>query len=144
VFGDADSGAYLTKFSWTKIVRHQMVAGTSSVDDPSLTNYWAARRHASTLPVSPTELRLLKTQDGRCPLCKDLLLVADSPPQSPHEWEQWWQVTRKAMAKQAIATMREGGQSDIIRLVHTRCQRRALDADAGSSSTQKRTPIELA
>jgi len=25
VFGDCDSGAYLRKFSWTKIVRHQMV-----------------------------------------------------------------------------------------------------------------------
>ena len=25
VFGDRDSGAYLHKFSWTKIVRHQLV-----------------------------------------------------------------------------------------------------------------------
>ena len=25
VFGDRDSGAYLLRFSWTKIVRHQMV-----------------------------------------------------------------------------------------------------------------------
>ncbi len=143
VFGDRDSGAYLTKFSWTKIVRHQMVAGTSSVDDPALANYWAARRHAATLPVSVTERRLLKAQDGRCPLCKDLLLVAGSPPQSPHEWEQWWRVTRRAMAKQAIATMREGGPSDIVRLVHTHCHRRSLDGDAGSSRFEKRTPPEL-
>ena len=27
VFGDRDSGAYLLKFAWTKIVRHQMVTG---------------------------------------------------------------------------------------------------------------------
>jgi hypothetical protein len=27
VFGDRDSGAYLLRFSWTKIVRHQMVRG---------------------------------------------------------------------------------------------------------------------
>ncbi|MFE4886784.1 group II intron maturase-specific domain-containing protein, partial [Streptomyces sp. NPDC056701] len=44
VFGDRDSGRYLTKSSWTKIVRHQMVKGTSSVDDPALANYWAERR----------------------------------------------------------------------------------------------------
>jgi RNA-directed DNA polymerase len=44
VFGDRDSGRYLTKFSWTKIVRHQMVRGTSSVDDPALADYWRERR----------------------------------------------------------------------------------------------------
>ena len=27
VFGDRDSGAYLLKFSWTKIVRHVLVKG---------------------------------------------------------------------------------------------------------------------
>ena len=30
VFGDKDTGAYLPKFAWTKIVRHVMVAGTAS------------------------------------------------------------------------------------------------------------------
>ena len=30
VFGDRDSGAYLLKFAWTKIVRHQMVKGRAS------------------------------------------------------------------------------------------------------------------
>ncbi|WP_217242183.1 group II intron maturase-specific domain-containing protein [Streptomyces sp. AC555_RSS877] len=42
VFGD--SGRYLAEFSWTKIVRHQMVRGTSSVDDPALADYWRERR----------------------------------------------------------------------------------------------------
>ncbi len=144
VFGDRVSGAYLTKFSWTKIVRHQMVAGTSSVDDPDLTNYWTARRNAPTLPVSNTELRLLKTQHGRCPLCKDLLLVADSPPQSPHDWEQWWKVTRKAMTKQAIVTAREGGPSDTIRLVHAQCHRGSRHGDHGPNGLAMRTSSELA
>ena len=40
VFGDRDSGAYLHRFAWTKIVRHQMVRGTSSPDDPALAEYW--------------------------------------------------------------------------------------------------------
>ena len=33
VFGDRDSGAYLHKFAWTSIVRHQMVKGAASPDD---------------------------------------------------------------------------------------------------------------
>ncbi len=41
VFGDRESGAYLPKFAWTRIVRHQLVKGTSSPDDPALADYWA-------------------------------------------------------------------------------------------------------
>src|SRR5674476_290571 len=41
VFGDRDSGAYRTKFAWTNIVRHRMVKGGSSPDDPGLAQYWA-------------------------------------------------------------------------------------------------------
>src|SRR5512132_2416650 len=35
VFGDRDSGAYLPRLSWTPIVRHTMVKGGASPDDPS-------------------------------------------------------------------------------------------------------------
>ena len=38
VFGDRASGAYLTKFAWTGIVRHRMVKGASSPDDAPLTS----------------------------------------------------------------------------------------------------------
>jgi RNA-directed DNA polymerase len=44
VFGDRDSGAYLVRLVWTRIVRHRMVAGTSSPDDPALARYWAERQ----------------------------------------------------------------------------------------------------
>jgi hypothetical protein len=30
VFGDRDSGAFLLKFSWTRIIRHDLVKGTAS------------------------------------------------------------------------------------------------------------------
>ena len=84
VFGDRDSGAYLLKFSWTKIVRHQLVNGTASPDDPALTDYWAARRRKGPpLPVDKATLRLLQAQHGRCPLCGDLLLHADDPASKP-------------------------------------------------------------
>jgi RNA-directed DNA polymerase len=97
VFGDRDSGAYLVKFAWTKIVRHQVVKGGASPDDPALAGYWAARRHRRKPPLDPTGLRLLQVQHGRCPLCRGLLLHADHEPQSPREWEQWLKVTRKAI-----------------------------------------------
>jgi len=48
VFGDRDSGAYLTRFAWTKIVRHVQVKGGASPDDPALTKYWAGRRRLNT------------------------------------------------------------------------------------------------
>jgi RNA-directed DNA polymerase len=81
VFGDRDSGAYLHRFAWTKIVRHQMVRGTSSPDDPALTEYWAARRHRGIpRPIDAATLRLLQSQHGRCPWCGQLLLDADRKP----------------------------------------------------------------
>ena len=46
VFGDRDSGHYLRRCVWTKIVRHRLVGGTSSLDDPALAQYWADRRKA--------------------------------------------------------------------------------------------------
>jgi RNA-directed DNA polymerase len=86
VFGDAASGAYLVKFSWTSIVRHILVAGGASPDDPALTEYWAARRRRFTPALDGYTLRLLTKQDGHCPLCGDELLSVEQPPQSPQDW----------------------------------------------------------
>jgi RNA-directed DNA polymerase len=125
VFGDRASGAYLLRFAWTKIVRHQMVRGTSSPDDPALTEYWAARRRRGIpRPIDTATLRLLQSQHGRCPWCGQLLLDADRPPQSPREWEQWLAVTRKAMTHNAI-TADPGAAPDEakLRLLHAHCHR---------------------
>ena len=134
VFGDHDSGAYLPKFSWIKIVRHQMVPGTSSPDDPALGGYWAERRgKGPPPPIGRADLRLLKTQDGRCPICKEFLLHADHQPRSPREWEQWLAVTRKATTKQHIIARGQPGIPDAVRLTHTRCRRRpGADSDQHS------------
>jgi RNA-directed DNA polymerase len=126
VFGDRDSGAYLAKFAWTKIVRHQMVKGKASPDDPALADYWAQRRSRRKPPLSTTGLRLLQAQHGRCPICGELLLHADHEPQSPDQWEQWLKVIRKAARRQAIVTS-GSGTSDVIvapSLVHAHCRRR--------------------
>jgi RNA-directed DNA polymerase len=44
VFGNRENGAYLLRFGWTKIIRHDLVKGASSPDDPTLAEYWAKRR----------------------------------------------------------------------------------------------------
>ena len=127
VFGDRDSGAYLRKHSWTSIVRHQLVPGTASPDDPALADYWAKRRQRNTPPLDGVSLRLLKTQQGRCPLCDAFLLPADQEPQSPEEWEQWLMVTRKAVRKDAITAEQGHGTPEepvAFRLVHADCRRR--------------------
>ena len=126
VFGDRHSGVYLRKFAWTRIVRHQMVKGRASPDDPALAEYWAARRRkAPPPPIDKTSQRLLKAQDGRCPLCGGLLLSAEDLPQSPREWEQWLAATRKTTTKVA---MRQNGTSDEseLRLIHAHCQQRHI------------------
>ncbi|MGC5346994.1 group II intron reverse transcriptase/maturase [Streptomyces sp. DT171] len=126
VFGDRDSGAYLLKFSWTKIVRHQLIKGKASPDDPALESYWAQRRRKGIpLPVDAMTVRLLQAQHGRCSICGGLLLHADHPPQSPGEWEAWRVVIRKAISKQYIA-FPDGSTPDgqRLRLLHTNCQRR--------------------
>jgi RNA-directed DNA polymerase len=129
VFGDRDSGAYMPKFAWTKIVRHQLVPGTASLDDPALADYWAQRRRRNKPPLDRSTLRLLHEQKGRCPLCGDLLLHADREPHSPQEWEQWHRTTRKAITRQHIVARGCNGTSVDTRLVHSHCQRRATGAD---------------
>jgi len=83
VFGDRDTGRYLVKFAWTPIVRHRMVKGASSVDDPLLTGYWAERRRGVKPPIGPSLLELLQAQQWRCPVRGELLLYADHPPKAP-------------------------------------------------------------
>ena len=83
VVNDRGDVAYLVKFSWTNIVRHQLVAGRASPDDPDLIDYWAARRRKVKPPLDSYNLRLLAKQDGRCPLCGDHLLVAGPAPAVP-------------------------------------------------------------
>jgi RNA-directed DNA polymerase len=119
VFGDRPSGAYLHKFSWTNIVRHQIVIGAASPDDPALTEYWAQRRRKALLPIDKTSRWLHQAQDGRCPICGNTLFAVDDQPQTPHEWEQWLAATRKT-----LAVMREASASDKaeLRLIHANCR----------------------
>ena len=128
VFGDRDSGGYLPKCAWTKIVRHCMVTGTASLDDPDLAQYWAGRRRRNKPPLDNSTLRLIQAQHGRCPLCADYLLYADREPASPREWEQWLTATRKAITRHNLTAGGPGGTPGGTRLVHVSCYRRVTGA----------------
>ena len=128
VFGDRDSGAYLTKLAWTKIVRHQMVDGFASPDDPGRAGYWEQRKRRRKPPIDRWGRIQLERQRGQCPYCGQLLLHADQEPQSPAEWEQWIKVVRSAIRRQAITADQRPATPDgpiASRLVHTHCARKA-------------------
>jgi len=127
VFGDRDSGVYLTKFAWTKIVRHVPVHGGASPDDPALTEYWAERRRKKKAPpVDEHTSRLQRSQNGCCPACGELLLHAEHEPRSPREWEQWFITVRRVLAKQHIVEQVDGQDRTFYRLLHAHCHRRNL------------------
>lgn len=126
VFGH-DSDTYLVKFSWTNIVRHVLVKGAASPDDPALATYWADRRKQVKPPLDNYTMRLPAKQAARCPLCGDHLLTADQPPDSPEQWERWWlHLARKAIAADYLTHHGGPGSPDgrQTRLVHASCHRR--------------------
>ena len=141
VFGDRDSGAYLHKFAWTRIVRHQMVTGTASPDDPELADYWNTRRLRRRMqpPVDRTTQQLLDSQRARCAACGQLLLHADRPPRTPIEWEQWYRGLRKAMDHNAISLRQDGStHGPQLRLLHTQCHRRVSGKRQASTATTRK------
>ena len=130
VFGDRDSGAYLLKFSWTedRPAPDGQGAGVPRRPRPGRVLGPTAAQE-DTPPLDSTSLRLLAAQHGRCPICGGLLLHADSEPQSPDEWEQWLNATRKAIRKNAIVVKRAGTSSDetVMLLLHAHCRPDATD-----------------
>jgi RNA-directed DNA polymerase len=73
VFGDKQTGGHLLKFSWFPIERHVMVKGTSSPDDPKLSDYWRKRQAAKARDLTFSKQKLAKRQKGRCLECFESL-----------------------------------------------------------------------
>ncbi|MFI1700321.1 group II intron maturase-specific domain-containing protein [Streptomyces bobili] len=120
VFGDRDSGAFLIKFSWTGIVRHQLVKGGASPDERD------RRRRKVPPPMDKTSLLLAVRLQGLCPLCKSALIVgAEYEPDSPREWINWFAASKKMLDKHHFAYRRDGGtdERNNLRLVHSECRR---------------------
>jgi RNA-directed DNA polymerase len=97
VFGDRTSGAFMHRFCWTNIVRHQIVRHGASPDDPDLADYWAWRQRKASLPINLTAQRLHRAQHGRCAICNSTLLAIEDRPQTPREWETWLTTARKTI-----------------------------------------------
>ena len=143
VFGDPETGAYLTKFAWTKIVRHVPVQGRASPDDPALDEYWAERRRRRKAPpLDQHTLKLLKAQGDRCPACGNSLLDDDHEPQSPHEWEQWFMAARRTLRKQHVIQRADGqtNERSYYRLLHAHCHRRLHAGRAAAQRSTSATP----
>ncbi len=69
VFGDKQSGKYLLKFGWFKIVRHELVRGASSPDDPELRDYWWERQKVNANHLSAGDIDMANDQGWVCRLC---------------------------------------------------------------------------
>ncbi|HEV2345637.1 MAG TPA: group II intron reverse transcriptase/maturase [Actinocrinis sp.] len=125
VFGDRETGAYLYKFAWTKIVRHTLVKGTSSPDDPALTEYWAKRRRKTEHESTTDRLRrrLLREQHGHCAACGGLLLPDDRQPQSPQDWERWFAAMRRRIVQTIPLAAHGPPHARELRLVHDTCRK---------------------
>ena len=74
VFGDKDENSYLLKFSWVSIVRHYMVKGKASPDDPDLKEYWQRRAKSKTRDLTPGKKRFVRRQGLKCSVCGEFLL----------------------------------------------------------------------
>jgi RNA-directed DNA polymerase len=145
VFGDRDSGRYVRRFAWTKIVRHTVVMGMASPDDPALDRYWAQRRRKTHSLLGGRTASLLIRQHGRCTACGTFLLHAEHGPQSPQEWEQWARTITRAISKNALEMSDPDGDDQITpRLIHTHCRGRHRRQRNGSSTSSARRPPGLA
>nr|AYC64268.1 hypothetical protein [Pseudobryopsis hainanensis] len=73
-FGDKETGNHLKKFAWFNVQRHIMVKGAHSPCDPKLKEYWEGRQTRLFKATSlPSELKIAKQQDFKCPVCADSL-----------------------------------------------------------------------
>jgi RNA-directed DNA polymerase len=121
VFGDRTSGAYMHKFSWTRILRHRIVGHGASPDDPTLGDYWAWRRRKGVpLPINKTTQELTDSQDGRCTICGGLLFAVEDRPLTPREWETWLANRTAAITTAVLPGRLEQAEP---RLIHAECRK---------------------
>ncbi len=84
VFGDPQTGYRLLRFARFTIIRHVMVKGTNSPDDPKLRAYWLERERRKNWELpGHTQRHLALRQQGRCPLCGESLFN-DEPTEQHH------------------------------------------------------------
>ncbi|MBO0918093.1 group II intron reverse transcriptase/maturase [Streptomyces laculatispora] len=137
VFGDRRSGLHVHKFSWTRISRHVIVKGTSSKDDPMLTEYWAARDQKRGFPQADkkSHVWLAARQRGLCTQCGlDLVAGAEYEPDNVREWARWFEYgSRTLSVHQKTGAGAAGSAWKNLELLHAGCHRQL---HAGSHENQ--------
>ncbi len=79
VFGDTETGQYLTRLGFLGIERHPMVRQGASPDDPALRRYWKDRTTKTPgSRVSKRRTILIQSQMGRCPVCNESLFNGEA------------------------------------------------------------------
>ncbi|WP_128382570.1 reverse transcriptase domain-containing protein [Streptomyces cavernae] len=145
VFGDRESGAYLPRFAWTPIVRHVMVKGAASPDDPTLQDYWATRRRKKAPPaMDKVSIQLAFRQKGLCPLCGETLITgAEYEPDDPRGWIDWFAAVAKRLHKHHFVHRRDGGgdEKNNLRLVHADCHRQHHEAHDRRTGRKANAPV---
>lgn len=122
VFGDAaGTQGRLLKFCWTPIVRHIIVKGRASLDDPDLAEYWAQRNARQHDELTGRQRVLAKKQRGLCARCGETV----------HNNEY--------LAVHHVQPRRLGGTKDLDnqRLMHLFCHLQVL-AEEKSDRDRKR------
>ena len=73
VFGNKQTGVYVSLCAWVTIKRHTLVRGTASPDDAHLRDYWVARKAARAADVRPSLQTIAKNQNYVCRVCGETL-----------------------------------------------------------------------
>lgn len=125
VFGTPE--LHLPLFAWTKIVRHVLVKGAASKDDPELVDYWTGRtRKRMPGTEKRTVLTLAARQKGLCPRCgTGLIEGAEYDPQDVRDWARWFSANCRGIHVHHIVHRSEGGSDHLTNLevVHASCHR---------------------
>lgn len=131
VFGS--EAKHLAKFSWTPIVRHVMVKGDASRDDPGLESYWKQRARKRMPDVeSKRILTLAARQKGLCTRCGlDLIEGAGYDPDDVNDWARWFTASYRGINVHHLEYRSRGGSDDLgnLEVIHTLCHRQLHAGD---------------
>ncbi|RSO03339.1 group II intron reverse transcriptase/maturase [Streptomyces sp. WAC 06783] len=131
VFGNEDR--HLPKMSWTPIVRHALVKGGASRDDPELESYWR-KRARKRLPNVESKwiLTLAARQKGLCPRCgQDLIEGAGFDPDDVNDWAKWFMAQYRGIQVHHLTYRSRGGSDDPgnLEVIHAQCHRQLHAGD---------------
>ncbi|MFJ3254766.1 group II intron reverse transcriptase/maturase [Streptomyces sp. NPDC093108] len=131
VFGSETK--HLPKFSWTEIVRHVMVKGDASRDDPTLDSYWKNRARKRMPSIeSKRILTLAARQKGLCTRCgQDLIEGAGYDPDDVNDWAKWFTACHRGIHVHHLTYRSRGGSDHLgnLEVIHTLCHRQLHAGD---------------